>query len=100
MKKVLTLTAALATMAMLAACGSSSAIVGEWEGSGRVSELEFFSDGTYTSSDANHSGSYSIDGNRIRLSGLLASDWVCDFNISGNTLTLSGDINAELTKVN
>jgi heat shock protein HslJ len=97
MKKILTLTAAILAATMLTACGSSS-IVGRWESDKRVSELEFFSDGTYTSSDANHTGTYSIDGKRLRLSGLLASDWVCDFDISGDQMTLSGDLDGEYSR--
>lgn len=85
---------------LLSACGSSaSAVVGRWEAVdrgvevdyGRLSELEFFSDGTYNSSSSNYSGSYSIDGNRIRISGVIASAYSFTFDVNGNTLTICDD---------
>jgi len=77
---------------MLSACGaSSSSLVGRWQVPDSSQKLEFFSDGTYDSSDANYSGGYSVDGNRIRLSGILMPDKTYTFSVSGNTLTFYND---------
>lgn len=107
MKKIKVLAIIGAIMLLLSSCGSSaSKLVGQWESDrGQISELEFFSDGTYTSDDPNHSGNYSVDGDRIRLQGILMSDLTYTFEINGNTLTFyknSDDENpyAEYTKVN
>jgi len=81
----------VALLITLAACGSdSSKIVGRWEKTeGRgFSYLEFFSDGTYTSDKANYEGRYSIDGNRLKLSGILVEAMTCTFKIKGDTLSL------------
>ncbi|MBR5565305.1 MAG: hypothetical protein IKW08_03965 [Roseburia sp.] len=77
-------------------CGCQSMkgkIAGRWEkieGSG-LSTLEFFSNGTYTSDSPNYSGSYSIDGNRIRLEGILVETKVYTFEVDGNSLSLEND---------
>lgn len=80
----------------LAACGSKeSKIVGRWESTDRTNDysyIEFFSDGTYVTDWANYNGTYSIDGDRLRLSGVLVSDRVYTFEISGKTLTLDSDV--------
>lgn len=87
-------------VALLSACGSSkSALVGSWEAVdkgvevsyGRLSSLEFFSDGTYNSSSSHYSGSYSVEGNRMRISGIIASDYSFTFDVSGSTLTIYDD---------
>lgn len=87
-------------MLLLTACSSSSALLGKWEIDGRgisvgtvgrISKIEFFSDGTYTSSAANYNGSYSVDGDRVRLSGMLMADLTYSFKVSGNTLTIYTD---------
>lgn len=87
-------------VALLSACGSSaSALVGRWEAIdkgvkvdyGRLSELEFFSDGTYTSDSSNYSGGYSVDGDRMRISGIIASSYSFSFDVSGSTLTIYDD---------
>lgn len=86
---VLALTVVL--VVTLVGCGSStSSIVGRWnktEGSG-FSYLEFFSDGTYTSSHVNYEGNYSIDGDRLKLSGILVEAKTYTFEIKGDTLSL------------
>ena len=86
----------LSTMLLLMSCGNgSSKIVGQWvrqntEGvSAPFDELEFFSDNTYSSDDANYNGNYSIDGGRIKFSGILVEPITCSFDISGKTLTLA-----------
>ena len=79
---------------LLTGCGNSSkALVGRWvknddSGYSYFTYLEFFSDGTYDSDHPNYSGNYSIDGNRIRLSGILVETKTCDFQVKGKTLTL------------
>ena len=85
---------------MLCCCNSSKTMLsGKWEavdngvrvdGTSLV-ELEFFSDGTYTSNSSNYEGNYSIDGDRIRLSGILVSSCTFKFNISKGSLTLYYD---------
>ena len=92
-KKVIALMLCVICILSLAACSSEKKIVGRWnvDDSGYFRYIEFFSDGTYSSSDANYQGSYSIDGNRIRLSGILVSDKTFDFEVHGNTLILDGD---------
>ncbi len=100
MKKIRLFLVVGVIVALLSACGSSaSALAGRWEAVdkgikvdyGRLSELEFFSDGTYNSSSSNYSGGYSVDGNRIRISGVIASDYSFTFDVSGNTLTIYDD---------
>lgn len=66
---------------------------GSWELTNDVSapfdELEFFSDGKYSSDDSNYNGQYSVDENRIKFEGILVSPIVCSFETDGNELTLS-----------
>ena len=92
MKRIIALVICMIIIFTLAACSSQKKIVGRWivDDSGYFNYIEFFSDGTYSSSDSNYQGSYSIDGNRIRLSGILVSDKTFDFSVHGNTLTLDG----------
>lgn len=99
--KLLTVTGMLITI--LASCGSSS-IVGHWErinDASSFSEMEFFSDGTYTSSHSNYNGSYSIDGDRLRLGGILVSDRTFTFELSGDNLKLydDGELKYEFERV-
>lgn len=100
----------LASMLLIAVvfCGCSSngnAIVGRWEkteGSG-FDYLEFFSDGTYTSSHPNYAADYSIEGNRLRLTGVLMETKVYTFEIKSNVLNLlndDGEIYASFEKAN
>lgn len=97
MKKIISvILVTVLILALLASCGSpSSKIVGRWtevtDDRKLFSYIEFFSDSTYISSDPNYSGHYSIDGNRIKLSGILMEDLAGDFEIKGNTLILDGD---------
>lgn len=99
MKKILPLLIIVVVITTLIGCNSSSSsIVGRWSGDsisiergGSIYELEFFSDGTYTSSHSNYTGSYSISGNRLKLAGLLVSDLTYNFKIHGNTLTFYSD---------
>lgn len=88
---------------LLAGCGSKSPsdlIVGQWivpgeeDRAGTTSKLvalEFFSDGTYTSNRSNYSGGYSIDGDRIKLNGVLAEPLTFTFELDGDTLTFYYD---------
>lgn len=86
---------------VLSGCKSTKdMVVGQWEiedavgitinsyGVTYLRSLEFFSDGTYNSNHVNYSGSYSIDGNRIKLTGILMSTLVYTFEIKGDTLYL------------
>ena len=77
---------------MLSACGGKQSIVGHWEQTGgsssRFSYFYFYSDGTYSSGGSNYKGSYSIDGNNIRLEGFLVDDVNGQIKISGDTFTL------------
>ncbi len=63
----------------------------EREGNADFSYIEFFSDGKYTSSKSNYEGDYSIDGNRLRLEGILVSSRTYYFKVSGDILMLSSD---------
>lgn len=68
-----------------------SNIIGQWEreeGKG-IQGLEFFSDGTYTSDHPNYNGNYSIDGNRLKLAGILVDPLVYSFEIKSNELILT-----------
>lgn len=88
---------------LLAGCGSKSPsdlIVGQWiipgeeDHAGTTSQLvalEFFSDGTYTSNHSNYSGGYSIDGDRIKLDGVLAEPLTFTFKLDDDTLTFYYD---------
>ena len=72
---------------------SSSSLVGKWaeeEAQGNQFEsFEFFSDGTYTSNHPNYNGTYSVTGDRLRLSGNMAQDETYTFKVKGDTLELS-----------
>lgn len=90
-KTVLVLTLVIAMLITLAACSSGgSNIVGRWTktGGSGFSYLEFFSDGTYTSDHPNYKSNYSIDGDRLKLSGVLVEDRTYTFKIEGDTLSL------------
>lgn len=98
--KMLLVVSLILVLGLLTACGSAtSGLVGRWEatdvgiyaGARRLSRLEFFSDGTYTSNSPNFSGSYSVENSRMRLSGILFQDLSVSFKVSGNQLTLSDD---------
>ncbi len=102
MKNILK-TLALVTVAvtMLASCGGSN-LTGRWQDTESSRHyLEFFSDGTYKSDDVNYAGSYSVDGDRMRLSGILMEDITCTFKVSGDTLTIyddDGEVSSVLKK--
>lgn len=97
MKKLLTLTAAVLSAAMLAACGSSKNIVGTWidEDSSYQTTYIFNEDGSGSiqmkysmwQSDDFH---YEIKGDSLILSDSTNREEK-KFSISGNTLTLDGD---------
>ena len=107
-KKQLVLILALMLVIATTFCGCQSnedKIVGYWKNveGGRFSYLEFFSDGTYDSSHVNYSGNYSMDGNRLKLTGILVETKVYTFEIKGNTLNLlysDGEVYASYEKVN
>ena len=61
--------------------------------------LEFFSDGKYTSNRSNYEGNYSIDGNRIRLEGILVDSKTYYFRVKGDTLELCGNEDFEYPEV-
>lgn len=86
----------ISIMLLLSACGNaSSRLVGRWERQNTVEisapfdELEFFSDNTYSSDDSNYNGNYSIDGNRIKFSGILVEPITCSFDVFRKKLTLT-----------
>lgn len=74
----------------LCACGSpQDALAGRWtkiDGGIMFSNVEFFKDGTYESDDANYDGSYSIDGDRIKFSGVLVNPVTLSYKIDGDKL--------------
>ena len=83
----------------------SVTITGQWKDLNNrngIYELEFFSDGTYKSNQSNYAGTYSADGNRLRLDGILMEDLIYTFQIDGDTLTLYDDKDKgrKYTKVN
>ncbi len=94
---------AIVLVVLLSRCGGSP-IIGQWEaadapfmslGYGTIKKLEFFSDGTYNSNHPNYSGSYSIEGNRLKISGILVSSETFSFKVRGNTLSLYHPENEE-----
>ncbi len=88
---------------LFAACGNKNpkSLSGRYVGeeNAQFSYLEFFSDGKYTSSHSNYEGNYSIDGNRIRLEGVLVDSRIYYFRVKGKTLELSYDEDFEKTYV-
>ena len=78
---------------MLCFSGSSSkALVGRWEAtdsSAYFGYLEFFKDGTYGSDRVNYSGNYSVNGDRLRIDGILMPSVTFTFSVSGDRLKLS-----------
>lgn len=76
------------------ACGGSleSKLVGRWrlpeEETAYFRSLEFFSNGTYTSSRENYEGNYSVDGDRIKLQGFLVESKTYTFKVNNSELTL------------
>lgn len=98
MKKALLIGLMLLVM-MLTACGGSTqnGIVGLWKSSGDESifynSVEFFSDGTHVTETPGWSGTYTTDGNRLRISGKLYGE-VFSFEITdnGNKLTLTNNL--------
>ena len=88
----------------------SDLIVGRWvipgeeEGAEYSTELlvmEFFSDVKYTSNTSNYSGSYSIDGDRIKLNGILVEPLIYTFEVDDSSLTFydDGEVRYEYQKV-
>ena len=64
-------------------------LCGQWkhvEGDTKFSTIEFFDDGTYTSSHPNLKGNFSITDNRIKLEGYLVEDVVETFEVVGDEL--------------
>ncbi len=83
---------------LLCSCGNSTNdIVGLWESSGSenifYNSVEFFSDGTHVTETPGWSGTYTTDGNRLRISGKLYSE-VFSFELSnnGNQLILTNSL--------
>ncbi|MGN0244236.1 MAG: hypothetical protein ACI4CT_09280 [Lachnospiraceae bacterium] len=92
-KKILVCLVLLCIGCSFVACGKTveSKLSGRWvlaeDSSSFLSEIEFFSDGTYVSSHSNYEGNYSVDGDRIRLQGILVDTKTFTFKIKGDTLT-------------
>ena len=80
---------------VFAACGNPAGkLAGRWSktsGGTSINKLEFFSDGTYKSDYSNYYGSFSVDGNRIRLSGVLVEDLTMNFEVNGDNLIFYSD---------
>lgn len=101
MKKIFKVLSVVLTIALLStfivACSKSSSLVGTWKkvdtkaGSNGFTKFEFFSDGTYSSNQVNYSGNYSVDGDRLKLSGILVETKTFTFEIEGDTLKLYTD---------
>ena len=71
-----------------------SVLTGKWKGGNLehgINELEFFSDGTYTSNHPNYEGSYSVDNNRIRLTGVLMESLTYTIEINNDTIKFYSD---------
>lgn len=85
------------TMIMLVSCGGSkeSYLIGRWSIDenyhSSLEELEFFSDGTYVSDHPNYEGNYSVDNDRIRLTGILVDSKTYTFDVNKITLTFYDD---------
>lgn len=98
MKKILSIIMILIVL-LLTACGGSAKndIVGLWKSSGEESifynSVEFFSDGTHVTETPGWSGTYTIDGNRLRISGKLHVE-VFSFKITdnGNKLIITNSL--------
>ncbi len=90
MKKLTILIAALLTLTIFTACGGSN-LTGRWTSVDGDYYIEFFSDGTYITDDANYSGDYSAENGRMKLSGILVPDLVFSYTKSGNTLKLTDE---------
>lgn len=98
MKKTLLISLMLLVM-LLTACGGSTKnhIVGLWKSSGNESifynSVEFFSDGTHVTETPGWSGTYTTDGNRLRISGKLYGE-VFSYKITnkGNELILTNSL--------
>ena len=99
MKPAKILIAAGLLTVLLTACGADSSIEGRWEIPGRGDEtstsdlvkLEFFDDGTYVSNRSNYAGSYSVDGDRLRLEGIMVEPVAVTFEVNGDSLTFYND---------
>ena len=96
-KRIVEIIAILLVGVMLTACGDiKSKLAGHWvarpsrDSGSFYNYYDFFSDGTYSSYSDNYHGSYSVDGNRIRLSGVLVSDKVVEYKFEGDTLVIDG----------
>ncbi len=74
----------------LCACGSpQDALAGRWtktDGGIMFSNVEFFKDGTYSSDHANYDGAYSVEGERIKFTGVLVDPVTLSYKIDGDNL--------------
>lgn len=83
---------------------SEEKLYGQWEwteGRTEFSSLEFFDDGTYTSSSPNLKGNFSITGNRIKFEGYLVNDVVETFEVVDDELHFlydSGEVRCTFVK--
>lgn len=104
MKKII-LIFTIISVIIISSCGNSAnKLIGHWSTGekGTLSELEFFSDGSYVSSSSNYEGSYSVDSNRIRLNGILVDSLTFTFEVNNNSLILydnDGDVYGEYSKL-
>lgn len=95
MKKTVTTITSIILIAVLCitalcACGSpQDALAGRWtktDGGIMFSNVEFFKDGTYSSDHANYDGAYSIEGDRIKFTGVLVDPVTLSYKIDGDKL--------------
>ncbi len=84
MKILKALIALVMASTILASCGGNS-IVGIWA-SEDEGDFEFFSDGTFDADG--ESGTYVVDGNRLKLTDNGGSSETFDIKINGDTLTI------------
>lgn len=95
MKKFVAILSAVLLVLTVTACGTgnnSNKLVGQWKQTNTdkfyFDELEFFSDNTYGSNDVNYNGNYSVDGNRIKLDGILVSPITATYTVNNKELIL------------
>ena len=75
----------------------NGSLVGRWVAVKHrwMDELEFFSDGTYSSDKAKYFGSYTAENGRLRLDGVLMEDLVFSYELKGDTLIIYDDVNED-----
>ena len=101
MKKAKIFTAMILTalvMLILSSCGGEETIVGVWEptdGKG-FSHLEFYDNGTASSSEG--VGQYTVEGNKLRIMNMALAGTVLrwEYEVSGDSLTITWEDNGNV----